>query len=385
MAVFLFYYRKYYSEIGPFPLFIFYIALLFLSLFSLEFILSGLDFFESDEVSYLHIGSGIIEWPSGPDRSLWFLTNYLLLNYDVSFNGIALKLINIPIAACFLMVLWFIFRDKKIFLLPIILPYFAIVATKNFRDIPILLFTALTVLLFHHPKLKLIILSLTSLAMLFLLRPFAAVIVFIILLFQMFFSTLKSFNGTTISKKYARKILILALISLTISPFVMSSIQTRIDQYYRWFIYTTFDVGREMLIQERVQGDPRYASGNRIRDFGVAGVRYAATPIPTSIFKRLLDGGTGEWGVIDDLIRFLNQVGFYFLTGYLIVNVRFILTAFRQMPTMGRGLVLCLLTNWPIYSFYLYGVGHQRNKIPFQIVFFLIAISISKHKQYKHY
>ena len=163
-VIFLFYYKKYYKDTGTSPLLVFFISLLLLSLFSFECSLRGIEFFASDEVVYINAASDKL--PSSPDRFLWYFINDLIINHDISFNGFALKLINIPIAASFLMVLWLIFKDKRIFLIPVILPYFAYIATKNLRDIPIFLFTALTILLFHHRNPIYIVLSLISLGML---------------------------------------------------------------------------------------------------------------------------------------------------------------------------------------------------------------------------
>ena len=102
---------------------------------------------------YIDIALGRIwEAPSGLDRYLWILLNRLILNYDIYIDGIPLKLINIPFAALLIMVLWRIFKDKRIFLIPVILPYLAILSIKNLRDIPIFLLSALSVYLFHHPK-----------------------------------------------------------------------------------------------------------------------------------------------------------------------------------------------------------------------------------------
>lgn len=381
-AIFLFYYKKYYKETGPSPPLIFFISLFFLSLFSFECLLRGIEFFESDELLYINAASDKLLF--SPNRFLWFFTNDLIINYDISFNRFVLKLINIPIAASFLIVLWLIFRNKKIFLIPVILPYFAYIATKNIRDIPVWLFTALSILLFHHRKPIYMVLSLISVSMLFLLRPFAAVIVFIILLSQICLLAAKPLRRLALSKRVSKKIVILTTIVLIVSPFILPVVQKSIVKHYNWLIYTTVAKGYEMKIASRVQNDPRYASENRIRDFCLASVRYAVTPIPTSIFGRIVSGGgTEQWGMVDDLIRFVNQIGYYVLLGYLMLNVRFILPVFRQMSAMERAFILCFLTYWPIYSFHLYGVTHQRLKLPLQIAIFLVVISVSKYKSNK--
>jgi len=377
--IFLFYYKKYYKETGLSPLLIFFISLLFLSLFSLECSFRGMELFVSDEISYINAASDKL--PSRPNRFLWYFINDLILNHGISLNGFALKIINIPIAAGFLLVLWHIFKNKKVFLIPVVLPYFALIATKNIRDISIFLFTALTILLFHHRKPVYMVLSLLSLVMLFLLRPFAAVIVFIIVLVQICLLTIKPLKRLAISKRFSQKILILVIIGVIVSPFAVPVVRHSIVKHYNWLIYTTFDKGCEIKTEKRVQNDPRYASGNKFRDFCVASVRYAVTPIPMSILGRLMKGGSEQWGMVDDLIGIVNQIGYYILSGYLIINARNIWLVFRQMSAMGRAVILCFLTYWPIYSYHLYGITHQRLKLPLQIAIFLIAMGVSEYKK----
>ena len=195
--------------------------------------------------------------------------------------------------------------------------------------------------------------------------------------------TIKPLKKLALSRRYSKKILILVIIALIITPFAVQTIQYKFGGYYNYFIYTTFDKGQEQLIENRVQNDPRYASGNRIKDFLVASVRYAVTPRPTSLFGLLMAGGSRYWGAVDVLINIVNQIGYYVLFGYLIINTRNVWSAFRQMSAMGRAVILCLLTYWPIYSFHLYGITHQRLKLPMQISIFLIAMGVSKFKKYR--
>ncbi len=373
--IFLFYYKKYYKKTGSYPLLIFYVSLFLLSLFSLECYLRGIEFFVSDESKY--INAALDHVSTDFNRFLWYFINDLIINYDISFNGFALKIINIPIAAGLLLLLWHIFKNKKVFLIPVVLPYFALIATKNLRDIPIFFFTTLTIFLFHHRKPIYIILSLVSLGMLFLLRPFAAAIVFIILLSQICLTTIKSLK----SFKISQKILILIIIGVIISPVIVPRVHNSIVKHYNWFNYTILGSGYEIKSEKRVQGDPRYSSGNKVKDFCVASVRYAVTPIPTSILGRLLEGGTEMWGILDDLIRFLNQLGYYIMLVYLIKNARYFPKVFLELTPAGKAFILSLLPYWPIYSLHLFGVTHQRLKIPLQIVVFLIAMGVLEYKK----
>jgi len=377
ILIFLYFYNMYYKHIGFSALLIFFISTVCLSLFSFECIYREIDYFLSDELYYINFALDKV--PYHVDRFLWFFINDLILNHDISLNNFALKIINIPIAACLLIVLWLIFRDKRVFWIPIILPYFALIATKNIRDIPIFLFTALTSFLFHHPKPIYVVFGLISLTMLFLLRPFAAGVLFIILLIQISFFTIKPIYRFKISKKHLIKVFLIFIICLSILPITLPSFKTLTARYYDWYIYTTGE-GRSMMERNRVQSDPLYASGSKTRDFLVAGIRYAVTPIPTSLIKRALEGGS-SWGIVDDLIRVINQIGYYLMILFLIINAQYIHTVFLKLAPSGKAIIMSLLTYWPIYSWHLYGVTHQRLKLPLQIVVFLIAMGVLEYKK----
>jgi len=383
--VFLYYYKKYYKHTGIYPLLIYFISLCLFILFSIESSFGQLAYFESDEQKYIDIALGRIwEAPSGLDRYLWILLNRLILNYDIYIDGIPLKLINIPFAALLIMVLWRIFKDKRIFLIPVILPYLAILSIKNLRDIPIFLLSALSVYLFHHPKPIKIILSIICLLMLILLRSFAAIIVAVILLSQILFLHLKKHKKIKISKILRQKTIILIIFFLMGLPLLGQWISKINTDLYKYFNYVTGGEGYELILQKRVNNDSRYVSGNKFRDLTVAHIRYAVTPIPSSVWVRLINGGSKYWGLLDDIILFANQTMLYILFGYLIINIRKIWPAFRQTSSSGRAIIYSFLSYWPIYSISLYGITHLRLKMPFQIVIFLIAMRISEFKKNNH-
>ena len=115
-------------------------AMVMLGLASLEILGGSVEPLKSDELFYIDIAStkNIGElW--GTQRALWHAINYWVLNYDIGLNGLALKIVNIPLFALFVLYIFKIFdRRRHLWLLPLFLPYTLWVSTFNFRDIPIL-------------------------------------------------------------------------------------------------------------------------------------------------------------------------------------------------------------------------------------------------------
>ena len=113
-----------------------------------------------------------------------------------------------------------------------------------------------------------------------------------------------------------------------------------------------------------------------IKDMAIAMIRYAATPIPTSVLERALEGGSDLWGLVDDSIRLIHQTIYYGMLVYLLAHWKAALIAIQSLSKYQVALTLALLSYWPIYSFHLYGVTHQRSKIPLQIVVFLLVVLV---------
>ncbi len=300
------------KKIGLSPLLIFLISLSLLILFYFEHIISGLPLFYSDEIKYMDEATSVTLFS---DRYLWYFINNLILQYDISFNGFMLKMINIPVAAGSLFVLWLIFKNKKIFLIPIILPYISFIATKNLRDIPILFLSFLSIYMFYRRKSLYFIIGFISSVLLFLLRPFAVVTIITIILLQMIYQIGKKIIKLKLYKAYIKKIAVLVIISLILVPIVGSFINITVEKNINRFLYIVFGEGQGISAEARVDSDPLYYSGNKFRDFIVSSIRYIFTPIPTSIIIRAISGGS-EWGVVDDLIRIFHQIIYYVLLSY---------------------------------------------------------------------
>jgi len=374
IIIFSIYYIKNIKQTGLSPLLIFFIGGIFLVFFYFEHIIGGIPLFYSDEITYMSAAKSVTQFS---DRFLWYLINDFMLEYDLSFNGFMLKMINIPIAASTILVLWHIFKNKKIFLLPVVLPYFSFLATKNLRDIPILCLSFLSIFMFYSRKSSYVVVGCISLGMLFFLRPFAAGVITIIILLQIIYQVGKKLIKLKVYKKHIKKLVVLFIITLILIPLFGGNITMNIEKNLNRFIYFVIGGGQEERAESRAL---HYTSGNKLKDFTVAGIRYIFTPIPTSIIIRAAVGES-EWGLVDDLIRIFNQIIYYILLGYLIMNARYIPKIFTKMTYGQKAVILYLLSYWPIYSLYLYGVGHQRLKMPFQIAIFLIAILIKNYKK----
>ena len=346
------------------------LSLFFLIVLSFDY--AELGFFISDEIYYIDKASqGLLPWP---DRYLWHLVNYIVVNFDIYLAGLPLKLINIPISIFSLLLLWKAFdKNFKVFYLPLFLPYYSFVAVFNFRDHLILFFTLFAVITFYSKGLKGLAGSFAAIIALFLLRPFIAVLIFIMLIGSVFLMGLsRLFHGGVNYKFCLVVVMTVAIVSVFYAPLIH-----KFEGYFIWYTYTT-TVGSDEHMQIVSGG---YATGNRMFDFGVSLVRYVATPLPTSIMFRLLEGGSAVWGWFDDVVRFFNQCGYYFLLIYLLINSKILFQALRVAGAMKNVILCSLMIYWPIYSFHLYGSTHQRLKIPFQLAIFLMFLLVRNRKR----
>lgn len=363
-------YQTHYKETKYYPLLTILIPLIFFAFFLIEVGVSSLSYFVSDEISYWDGSFNIIDLHK-LDRLFWFIINYCLKHFDIG-GIVAVKLINIPILVFILYMLWsMFFKDKRIFLLVLVLPYFALVATKNLRDTGILFFMVASIYVFHkvrHGK----ILFLIPIFFLLISRPFMGAVCLIVILFNTLFS--KYFKGSFKRFRFTfKKKMILYFVAILLGLFMLKSIpyvDKRLNSYYYYFTYNTTGEGYQRRLIER----GGISTGHATTDYLVGAVRYIFTPIPTSIIKRGLSGGTEDWGVIDDIIRTINQVFYYYLLLYVFVNFKKIYLKFKLLEPYAKQLLYVLLLYLPLYTFYGFGTAHQRNKLPFQLAIFLLFI-----------
>lgn len=345
---------------------------LFLLLWLSEYSTGNIDFFTSDEMHYYMVGSSGL--PVLSDRFIYYLINYWIINHDIYLHGFSLKIINIVFYLGLIIVVYKIFdKNKYVFLLPFLLPYFAYLAIFNIRDTMILFFTALTIY-FYFDK-KYVLLSIISIIILYLLRPFAAMLLLAIIILLYVFRSI----GSVIKGKINIKAIVVLVSMIVLLLIVSNTLISKISTYQNWLEYTTGE-GEQQHI-ESVSGGSTF--GNRGLDFIVSAVRYVTTPQPISLLKRLFQGGSNTWGITDDFVRLLNQISYFILLFFIIVNFKHIPIVFKVLKKSQAILIITLLSYWPIYSFHLYGITHQRLKIPFQIVVFLIFLIIINLKNRK--
>ena len=125
------------------------------------------------------------------------------------------------------------------------------------------------------------------------------------------------------------------------------------------------------------------ATGDIIIDLPISMLKYTFSPLPTSLIQRIISGGDSQWSLTDDIARFINQCGYYLLLGYLAIHYKFLKSILFSFNNIQLSIILILFSYMPIYSFYLYGVMHQRLRLPFQVMIFLFAIKIYEYRKNK--
>lgn len=363
-------YKLNYKKTGYYPLLTYVISFFLFGLFLVEVGLFSLNYLESDELSYWQLSLNNLG-SAKLDRLFWIYLNDLLRYYDIG-GILAVKIISIPFLFMTLYMIWSLFlKDKRIFLVVLFLPYLPHLATKNLRDVAILFFVTSTFFLFYKVKYGRI-LFLIPIILLFITRPFIGFLCLIIIPAEKFFFKYVKFPKRYIRRSSLRMILLYTL-GLVLAFFALKSIpyiESRVKSYYFYFDYYTSGGGYQQKLEDR-EG---ISTGNKTTDYLIGGIRYITTPIPTSMVKRVLSGGTEDWGRIDDIIRMINQIFYYFFMFYALFNFKSIYCKLKLIEPGARQLILLLLFYLPVYSFYGFGVTHQRNKLPFQLAFFLFFI-----------
>lgn len=357
------------------------VAAVMLSLAGLEIVVSDIDFFKSDEVYYKEtaLNAGLIDL-LGQARSTWFLVNYWVLKWDISLGGFALKLISIPLFLLLVYSLYKIFgRSPLIWLLPLCLPYTLWTATFNLRDMMIYGLTALTVLLAYNQRVLVAAASLFPLLLVFFLRPVAAaVIIFVIGLIEAIKFVRELRTGRVSKARLAATSIVGILFAgalIALWPVIFKLLRS----YLLAFLFALGD-GREARFDRA--GGEAFTSSSLIRDFGVALVRYSITPLPTSLLSRMAGGGSEVWGLVDDGIRFIHQTIYFGMTFYVIVFFRTALSIIKGFSSAQVALFLVFFSYWPLYSFYHFGVTHQRTKLALQILVFLGAVLVYERRRF---
>ncbi|RUO37305.1 hypothetical protein CWE13_04900 [Aliidiomarina shirensis] len=312
--------------------------------------------FVSDELGYINSEDFNL---LGDARGLWHSLNYLIINYDFA-GYYSLRFINIIFASFVLIYIARIFDDGKlsIFLLASC-PFIFAMTYVNLRDLAII-FSAL--LVFDGLRRKSILGIALGLVALLTLRPLIA---FVLLISLAVFYLIDTKSHKTYSGAFA--LLMLGLLSLIILYFGIDYFQSYLR--YMEYLSVTDNQHRSILAQE--DSSPMRAL-----------LTYVFTPLPTSLFQRLLGSGASELGLAHDLIRILHQSLYFIMMFVMLLNPKQtyngIIRLFTSLGKEQKALILFLLAHAVVYSIHLAGIGHSRLKLPFQmaigIVFYLIYI-----------
>lgn len=358
---------KYFKDIGYPILFTILFALLSYLIFLLEVRFTNITYFISDENDYWNLF--LDAKYNQLDRFFWVAINYIEKQIDI-LGIIGVKLINVPILIFTLFLLWkMFFKDIRVFYIVLFFPYLVYLSTKNLRDIVIIFFIVLSIYYwFRNYKIKRF-LSIFPLTFLLFLRPFMTfLLVFFIIYFEFIHGKIKfGLSSFRVSKKLFRNIII--IVSIVAILLMIPYVKNRLSSYSYNLKYMLVEGHKKRLIESG-----GIDTGHILTDYIVGAVRYCVTPIPTSIASRLFQGGDGKHGLLDDFYRTVQQFMYYLLLFYLLFNFKFIIRKIPKLSLDAKVIILVFLAHLPIYTFYMFGMGHQRVKLPFQLGVFLLYI-----------
>lgn len=356
------------------------IGLLFLCLFAAEMVFRGRPLFISDEVYYLTEGE-FANITEVLDRYLWVVLNALVLRYDWSFSGIPLKLINLPILALLVAFLWRIFdRDRLVWLVPVVLPYIAYMATFNLRDTAIITATAGCVYFLDDRRLLHRLSFLPCLAIVYLLRPQVAFLSAVVWLAILMSSGLGRIAYGRVPWKAVVVVGGGLLVALTLFA---EPLLDRLVKYYVWYEYAFGEGFTDRALEQGLESGYLSASWQERIVLGVS--QYTFAPLPTSLFVRALEGGSLQWGIVDDLVRVFHQTAYFGLLAYVLFRWRYWLHAVKALSRGQVMLLAAFVMYLPLYSVYQFGLTHQRVKIPFQLAVYLFAIVLHRTRDRYRY
>lgn len=347
-------------------------AFIMLALFMLENVGVSSNILRSDEIYYYELAKTGFTYQDEGDRYLWVLLNNLIINYDVDAAGWALKIINIPIYIISILTLRKLMDyDDRIYWLFCLMPYYLWMSTFDFRDTLIITITFIVFLTVKQNKN--ILITMLYLLMLYLLRPFAALVALILICVSIVFR--KNNYKYSLAKKLIYMLVVVVLLLMFVSN---ESVVGKLLSYFSWFQYTTGD-GADAYAESMDMDNSNPLS---IKGFAISCARYIFTPIPTSLLMRILSGGTELWGLMDDIIRFVHQTLYYAISLYLLFHFKIAFNAFKKTDMAIKLTIISLASYAPIYSFHLFGITHSRSKVPFQIAVFMLAVLVIRYSKF---
>lgn len=351
--------------------------LVFHCLFLIEHGLGEISYFISDEQVYLNLeGANKLNEDAVQDRYLWFLITGFISHFDIT-GGLFSKLISLPLIPVIIYLIYRISGDDRALLVFAFLPYFLFIMQTALRDSLIITITLYFIYLINKPLKNSIIYLLLLLILVFLLRPFylALLLVSVVLSFYVVNSA-----GKSIQIKL-KEGLIYLLFGLIISLVVYLVFQDKFDQYIRTLTYY-YEFGIT-LDEEKTSVKPSFS----IQYIIYAVVRFVFTPLPYSLFERIMSGGVTQFGYVDDFIRMINQVSVVLMISYIIVNFRMIPSYFRVLykDVVQLSFLIFVTLNTFVYSLYYAGGGHSRLKIILFLGLLIFSLGVSQIKCQKKF
>jgi hypothetical protein len=308
------------------------------------------------------------------DRMLWGLINNIVLRWD-AFGPIFIKLINIPIGILTIASLSKVFDNKiPILYYVLFLPYVLIMFISNLRDILIIYVALLTFInLGKSSNVKTITKISIYLGCMYLLRPLYVVLILVIAFItknNMLFlkGRIKDLKSRS---KYRYIVPIIVIIIVGISP-----VYDLLINKYNYIGYKYID---NYELADNFRRNISYYSGNLVVDTIYGFIRFVFTPLPSSLISRVLYG-FNQYGKMEDIIRIIHQIIYFYLLIYLTFNIRYFKKVLFNINQLQLSVLLFLFSYFPIYSFYLQGVSHQRTKLPFQLFIFVLYYLIRLYK-----
>jgi len=343
-------------------------CILMLAGFLTEFYLGRVDFMISDGFRYYNKPE---EWIVDIDRALWGYMNYFVKYIDIG-GDFFIKILNVPILMIALYLLRSVFyKIKNPFWFALACPSLLSLTVLNLRDVLIWVM-AFTAIKFYFKKSAIgTTIFIFASVMLYMLRPFMLVTALMgVFLFDVIFIDKKlKISRASIAAKRIGVMMLFVISSVLVYPFVKDKMETYLYNG-RWLLESGYaDIARNKGVGDLVD------SSNVPKALGFAVVRYVMTPQPDSIVRRLMEKEleASPYGVSSEILRFVNQVFYYVLLLYLALNVRNAVSTIYTLNSTQKAVLFWLFIFLPIYSFVHFGGSHQRLKLPFQLMVFLIA------------
>lgn len=340
IAIFLIFYFINLKKSG-FYLFFVFVSLILLLAHYFFCLIFDYTFLYSDELYYYNSYDTVL---TDKGRRLFGFIN-MLYNYDI-LGLFFVKTFNIAIVASIIILL-----SRKMSLSPFKLllwnPYLFALAILNLRDALILYILILGIVYIKNIiKLATVTFPLLSLRPLSLIIPIANFIV----------------------TKRRNLLIVSACILFSILIYGELSNYTYAIKWYfseKGFLSRLEKLGQSELYRGSVTKSSIY---------GV--VRYIFTPIPFSLLRELFSGNVSGYGLVHDVLRILNQFMYY------LVLVRFFYNSSRIRDVILKFWPFLILAGFYVlvYGFYNLGGGHQRIKLPFQLIFTAVLLYLTNQR-----